>query len=46
MSDTGFLILAVFVAGLFVAGCVLTNPERRNPHTDADRPRWHTRNPK
>jgi hypothetical protein len=45
MSDGAFLVLAAFVAGLFVVGVLLTNPERRNPHVNA-RPRWHTRRPK
>ncbi len=47
MSDGTFLLLASVVAAVFVIAVLVTNPnpERRNPHKDAKRPRWHTRRP-
>ena len=45
MSDGAFLMLAATVAAVFVIAVLVTNPnpERRNPHTDHQRQRWHTR---
>jgi hypothetical protein len=45
MSDGAFLLVASVVAAVFVIAVLVTNPnpERRNPHKDAERPRWHTR---
>ena len=45
MTDGTFLLLAAIVAAVFVIAVLVSspNPERRNPHKDAERPRWHTR---
>ena len=45
MTDGTFLLVASVVAAVFVIAVLAINrdPVRRNPHTDAERPRWHTR---
>jgi hypothetical protein len=48
MSDGAFLILAALVVTAFIVGVLASTPDptRRNPHTDEQRPRWHTRRPR
>ena len=45
MSDGAFLLLAAAVTVAFIVAVLATSPDRthRNPHTDHQRPRWHTR---
>lgn len=41
-----YVVIVVFMALLFVLGVLFTDPDRRNPHVDAKRSKWWTRNPK
>ena len=43
MSDGQFYALSVFVAALFIAGCLLTAPRCRPEPSDR---KWNTRRPR
>ena len=45
MTDTEFVLFALLAVAVLVLSAFTTVPERRNPHRDARRTKWWTRNP-